>query len=74
MIRVHVLKGEAGHWHGPVTRLGWLGPAQPHGLGWAQPAKKIYLKKNLSFLQFFICCILINSGLYFYTVKIRIRY
>jgi len=40
-----VLKGEAGHWHGPVTRLGWLGPAQPHGMGWAQPVKKIILKK-----------------------------
>jgi hypothetical protein len=50
-----MLKGEAGHWHGPVTKLGWLGPAQSHGLGWAQPAKKKKnLKKNLSFLQFFL--------------------
>jgi hypothetical protein len=70
-----MLKGEAGHWHGPVTRLGWLGPAQSHGLGWAQPAKKKYFKKKSEFSAiFFICCILINSGLYFYTVKIQIRY
>jgi hypothetical protein len=27
----------------PVTRLGLLGPAQPHGLSWAQPPKN---KKN----------------------------
>jgi len=37
---------EDGHWHGPVTMLGWLrsspatqvgwGPAQPYGPGWAQ--------------------------------------
>jgi hypothetical protein len=25
----------------PVTRLGLLGPAQPHGLSWAQPQKNI---------------------------------
>ncbi|KAJ6889936.1 hypothetical protein NC651_023645 [Populus alba x Populus x berolinensis] len=31
---------QPGHWLGPVTRLGWLGPAQPpHGLSWAQPKK-----------------------------------
>jgi len=27
---------ESGHWHGPVTMLGWLNPAQPYGPGWAQ--------------------------------------
>jgi len=35
-----------GHWLGLVTRLGWLGPAQPHGPGWAQPKKKISSKKS----------------------------
>ena len=47
-------KGGAGHWHGPVTRLGWLGPAQPQGPGWAQPVKKNYFQKIYEFLQIFL--------------------
>jgi hypothetical protein len=72
-----------GHWLGPVIRLGWIGPAPPHGLGWAQPEKKEKKKRNFSskiiskkicdFLQIFYC-ILINIDLYFYTVKIQIQY
>jgi len=40
-----------GHWQGPVTRLGWLGPAQPHGPGWAQLQKnnKYKIKFSLNF-------------------------
>jgi hypothetical protein len=36
---------QPGHWLGPVTGPGWLGPAQPRpcGLRWAQPKKT---KKN----------------------------
>jgi len=30
----------------PVTRLGLLGPAQPHGLSWAQPKKKLKKKQK----------------------------
>jgi len=30
----------------PVTWLGLLGPAKPHGLSWAQPKKKYKNKKN----------------------------
>jgi hypothetical protein len=37
-----------GHWQGPLTRLGWLGPAQPHGPGWAKPEKKYIKIKNFS--------------------------
>jgi hypothetical protein len=61
-----------------VTRLGrayagWLGPAQSHGPGWAQPVKKgIISKKIYEFSENFLYCILINSGLYFYIVKIQI--
>jgi len=29
-----------GHWLGPVTRLGWLGPAQPHGVAGSNPATR----------------------------------
>jgi hypothetical protein len=42
-----------------VTRLGWLGPAQPHGPGWAQPKKKdffkkiLFSKKNMIFRKYF---------------------
>jgi len=50
VIRVHVLKGEAGHWHAPVTRLARLGPAQLCRLARSSPQKKNYFKKNLSFL------------------------
>jgi len=28
----------------PVTRLGLLGPAQPHGLSWTQPKKELNKK------------------------------
>jgi len=40
-----------GHWFGPATRLGLLGPAQPHGPGWAQLKKssKIISKKVCDF-------------------------
>ena len=31
---------QRGHWFGPVTRLGLLGSAQPHGPSWTQPKKK----------------------------------
>jgi len=36
---------QPGHWLGPVTGLGWAGPAQPM---WAElgPAPKKYIKKN----------------------------
>jgi len=30
-----------GHWHGPVTRLGWLSPAQPE----KKRKKENFLKK-----------------------------
>jgi len=35
---------QPGHWLGPVTGLGWLGPVQPM---WAElgPAPKFFLKK-----------------------------
>jgi len=52
-----VLKGEAGHWHGPVTRLGWLGPAQLCRLARSSPAtwdglgparkKKLFFKNKI---------------------------
>jgi hypothetical protein len=41
-----------GHWPLPVTRLGGLGPAPPHGPGWAQPEKK-YIKQNFLQIYFF---------------------
>jgi hypothetical protein len=31
----------------PVTRLGLLGPAQPHRLSWAQPKKKKLKSKKV---------------------------
>ena len=34
------LCAQPGHWFGPVTRLGLLGSAQPHGSSWTQPPKK----------------------------------
>jgi hypothetical protein len=73
-----MLKGEAGHWHGPVTKLGWLGPAQPHRQVGSNSKKKTFLQKQIiskicDFSKSFYC-ILINNGLYFYTVKIQIRY
>jgi len=37
---------QPGQWFGPVTGLGLLGPAQPHGLSWAQPKTKYKNKKN----------------------------
>jgi len=46
--RTLAFKSQSGHWLGPVTRLGLLGPAQPHGPGWAQPKKKIILEKIIS--------------------------
>jgi hypothetical protein len=64
-----------GHWLGPVIR--WLGLVQPYRPGWVQPEKKIFkknsFKKIYDFPQIFYC-ILINIGLYFYTVKIQIHY
>jgi len=29
---------ESGHWHGPVTMLGWLNPAQLRRLAGVQPS------------------------------------
>jgi hypothetical protein len=37
---------QPGHWLEPVTRLGLLGPAQPHGLSWAQPKNKKIKKQK----------------------------
>jgi hypothetical protein len=31
-----------------VARLGLLGPAQPHGLKWVQPKKKLLKNENSS--------------------------
>jgi hypothetical protein len=63
----------------PATRLGLQGPAQPYEPNWSQPknffiknSSKI-IKKICDFPQF-CYCILINIGLYFYTVKIQIWY
>jgi hypothetical protein len=56
ILRVHVLFGSLA-W--PVTMHGWLGPAQPHGAGWAQPenkkisSNKILLKKSVIFCKYF---------------------
>jgi hypothetical protein len=66
-----------------MTRLGWLGPAQLcrlarsspvtwAGLGPARKKKGIISKKIYEFSANFLYCILINSGLYFYIVKIQI--
>jgi len=44
------LCAQSGHWFGPVTRLGLLGSAQPHGPTWTQP-----LKKRVISLFFFSC-------------------
>jgi hypothetical protein len=44
---------QPGHWFGPATPLGLLGPAQPHGPGWAQLFKN-YFKKNLWFSANFL--------------------
>jgi hypothetical protein len=40
----------------PVTWLGLLGPAQPHGLSWTQPKKlpKIFSKKYDFFVYFLL--------------------
>jgi len=45
-------QSQPGHWLGPVTGLGWLGPAQPSpaqpmwaGSGPAQPKKNKKIKK-----------------------------
>jgi hypothetical protein len=63
-----------GHWLGPVTMHVWLGPTLPYGPGWAQPEnKKKFFEKICDFPQK-IYCILINIGVYFYIVKIQIRY
>jgi len=35
-----------GHWLGPVTWLGWLGAAQPHGVAGSNPARKKILQKS----------------------------
>jgi hypothetical protein len=37
-----------GDWLGPVTVRGWLGPAQLHGPGWAQPKNKKFFEKFFS--------------------------
>jgi len=59
----------------PATWVARSNPATWAGLG---PARKIILQKNsfkkiCDFPQIFYC-ILINISLYFYTVKIQIRY
>jgi hypothetical protein len=63
IIRLHVRKGGAGHWHGLMIKLGWLGPTQLcklarsspvtwAGLGPARKKKELF-QKNPSFLQIF---------------------
>jgi len=51
------------------------GPAQSHGPSWTQPKtnSKNLFKKFVVFSYIFYC-ILIDIGLYFYIVKIQIRY
>jgi hypothetical protein len=39
------LFAQPGYWSRRVTRLGWVGPAQPHGSSWTQP-KKNNIKKT----------------------------
>jgi hypothetical protein len=61
------LCAQPGHWFGPVTRLGLLGSAQPHGSSWTQPPKKT---SNIVVFLYFFC----DFFLYFYIVKIQISY
>jgi len=42
-----------GHWQGPVTRLGWLGPAQPKKKILNKIFFKIISKNICDFLKFF---------------------
>jgi hypothetical protein len=60
-------------WLSWVKPHGWLGPAQPEKKEKKKIFFKNYLKKSCDFPQIFHC-ILINIGLYFYTVKIQIQY
>jgi hypothetical protein len=58
---------QPGHWLGPVTGPGWLGPAQPRtgGLSWAQPKKPKKIKtKKIESIEIKILHVL--GKMYFY--------
>jgi hypothetical protein len=65
---------QPGHWLGPVTRLGRLGPAQTIGLIWTQPKKKKQIICPIPFILFLFVLILIrtNKSL-FYIIKFQIN-
>jgi hypothetical protein len=65
---------QPGHWLGPVTRLGRLGPAQTIGLIWTQPKKKKQIICPIPFILFLFVLILIRPNKYlFYIIKFQIN-
>ena len=86
---MQVRTGGTGHWHGPVTRLGLLGPAQLCRLARSSPVtwagrgptrkkwnllRNFFKKKYVMFWNY-VYCILDQYGLFFfYIVKIQIWY